>query len=167
MISVRRLSVVALVATLLLGTAVAAVALRANPPRDPQPVQSAHRYWASGPSATYGSDYGALGVVRPLRVAVPEGTYDAVVTVSFDYRTHGPGPFLADLDLPRVATRPDSHPLPAADGAPATVRFLVEDLAGGRTYDFAPVVNSTTRPFGGNRITTRRVLVTVDLTPAG
>jgi len=165
MISVRRLLLLA--AALVLGTSAAAVALRASTPQDPQPVQSAHRYWASGPSATYGSDYGGLGVVRPLRVAVPEGSYDAVVTVSFDYRTHGPGPIRADLDLGRVAARPDSHPLPEADGAPATVRFLVEDLAGGRTYDVAPVVNSTTRPFGENRITTRRVLVTVDLTPAG
>ncbi|WP_395658633.1 hypothetical protein [Nocardioides sp.] len=171
MISVRRRpALLVLVLALVLGvaaTAAGAVALRARAPQEPQPVQSAHRAWAAGPSATYEGDSGGIGVVRPLRVAVPDGTYDAVVTVSFDYRTRGPGPYETGLDLDRADAVPDSHALPgAASSTPTTVRYLLADLEGGRTYAVAPAVNSTSPAHGTNRIATRHVLVTVDLTPS-
>lgn len=136
----------------------------------PATVERVHRYYATGPGAEYESDNGGITGVPPLVVRVPAGgRWDAVVEVSFQYRTEGEGPFSTDLGVARSGHRsgPDARPArfalaPAPTPTAATVRYLVPDLASGRRYEVGPGVNSVFADL--NRILTRKVLVTVELT---
>lgn len=170
----RLLPVLALT-VLVTGTGVAAgVGLAGSQSTRPQPVTRLTGYFKVGPSAEYEGDAGGIGGVDPIRVQVPSGTYDAVVTISFDYRTSGDAPFVAGV-LVRVGPGlygkvmkgvPDDVRLrPAPRGASGTGRFLIRGLKGG-VYNIEPTVNSgfTDQP---NKIVARRVLVTIDLTPTG
>lgn len=136
----------------------------------PTSVQRVVRYYAEGPSADYDGDAGSIGTVGPVVLTVSgEAVSTGVVEVSFQYRTRGPGPFVVNLgvrevDGPRATVRPDELTLaPAVDGASTTVRFLVPALAGGSTYEVHLGVNSVFRGRGVNRVSTRKVLVTVEL----
>ena len=171
---ITRLRLAALAAVILVGSSglvAAAVIAPGDHVQAPAPVERVHRFYAAGPSALYGSDFGSIGVVRPLVWQVP-GTdpRTGVAEVSFQYRTRGPGPFVITLGVreaggARSTVRPDQLVLASApDGASTTVRFLVPDLAGGATYRATVGVNSTSPDRGHtNKITTSKVLVTVDL----
>ena len=170
MTSTRRAlaTVLAVLAVLVLGTAAAAYALRAGPV--PQSVQREHRFWADGPTVSYGSNYGSISAVHPLFVEVPADAeaYDAVVTVSFEYRTSGRAPFTMSAGAQGVDERPGRRPLPAREQwTSATMQFLLPSLEAGKRYRFSPGPSATPASGAGeNRIYTRRVLMTVDLTPA-
>jgi hypothetical protein len=166
-----RTLVVALLLLLAGSTAAYAAATRSQAPA---PVVRVTQHWGQGPTARYGSDYGAIGEVRPLTFTVPDAAtaYDAVVTVGLQYSTRGPGDFVVDtlLRLPHfgkvVATHPSQLRLARLDEPTSTtVRFLARDLPAGTTYEVSPTVNShpSRHP---NRIVTSRVVLTVDLTPA-
>lgn len=139
--------------------------------KDPVPVQRVQRYYGTGPSADYSGDSGGIGQVRPLRFAVPEGaTSTGVVEVSFQYRTKGKGPFVVHAGLEQVGggdlvSRPDELALaPAPEPTSTTVRFLTPDIEGGHTYRVFVGVNSFFTSAGaGNHISTRRMVVTVEL----
>jgi len=140
----------------------------------PTEVVRVSAYYPAGPSAEYGSDYGGIGEVDPVRFRVPDGgaSYDAVVTVSLQYRAHGGGPFTFGLRVEDAAGKPvGARPqglrlAPAAPPAGTTLRFLVRGLAPGSVYDAAIGVNSAFQTGGGRSVvTTSKVLVTVDLSP--
>jgi hypothetical protein len=160
--------------TLLAGSggfaAAAATTAAGDRPQVPRAVVRVHDYLTPGPSAEYGSDWGSIGEARALAWRAPAATGSAVVEASFQYRTHGPGPFTLSVGVrevggPRVAVRPTSLVLaPAPDGAATTVRFLAPRLPGGQTYEAQLGVNSTPPPGGRNKIATRKVLLTVDST---
>jgi hypothetical protein len=130
--------------------------------------------YGEGPSASYSGDVGAIGGVSPLRLTFPAGrTYDVLVTVSLDYRTSRGDRFVVDLGVrrdtefgQRVRVLPARRDLRAApSGSTATVLFRMLDLKGGREYWFSPSVNVSDR-IGDASISSRRVLVVVDATPA-
>ncbi|WP_182525023.1 hypothetical protein [Nocardioides dongkuii] len=174
----RLLLPLAVASSLVLGGAAVAGVLPGPAPTtaDPTPaaVERAHGYLREGPAATYGSDYGAIAEVDPVVVEVPDeaGRYDAVVTVSFAYRTKGPGPFAAAVAVREAGTsgdgltvRPGTLPLAPARRGTATLRFLVGGLTAGTSYDVLPSVSSTSAGRWRNVVRTTKVLVTVDLTP--
>ena len=149
----------------------AATAADDDPPQVPAAVERVHHFYKAGPSAEYGSDWGGIGVVRPLAWRSPDAaTGSAIIEASFQYRTHGPGPFQVSVGVkqvggPRVTVRPDHLLLaPAPDGGATTVRFLVPALAGGQDYKAYLGVNSTPVAHGHNKIATRKVVLTVDRT---
>lgn len=153
------------------GFAAAAATAADDPPQVPAAVERVHRFYKAGPSAEYGSDWGGIGVVHPLAWRSPEGAAgSAIIEASFQYRTHGAGPFQLSVGVkqvggPRVTVRPDHLLLaPAPDGGATTVRFLVADLAGGQDYQAFLGVNSTPPAHGHNKISTRKVVLTVDHT---
>ena len=179
---VTRSRTAALVALTLVGLG-GFVASAAVAPGDrvPAPVERVHRYYIEGPSADYEFDSGGIGEVRPVTWTVPEdGDQMAVVEVSFEYRTIGRGPFVVSMRVGdpdadpgddgtggQVAVRPDRLELaPAPRRTTTTVRFLVPALEAGQRYEARVGVNSVF-PGGSarNLIRTRKVLVTVELTP--
>ena len=170
----RRQRLAALIALTLAGSggvAAAAATAAQKPPKVPQAVERVHAYYRTGPSAVYGSDYGGLGGVAPLTWQEPEGVGgSAVVEASFQYRTHGTGPFDVSVAVkraggPRPTVRPGELVLaPAPDGGSTTVRFVVPELPGGHTYQAYLGVNSRPTPAGHNKVTTRKVVLTVDAT---
>lgn len=89
------------VATLVAGTGGAVAALAGGGARDPQPVTRAAIFYGSGPSASYSGDVGGIGEVASLQLGTPAdaAAYDAVVEVSYDARTRGPGPFVLELTV--------------------------------------------------------------------
>src|SRR5689334_14387201 len=102
-----------------------------RPPSQPAAVEQVHRFYGTGPSARYSGDSGGIGVVPPLTFTVTEPQAQAgVVTISFSYRTAGPGPFVTSARIEDeqghpVAVRPDQVPLAAASrSTTTTVRFL-------------------------------------------
>ena len=152
------------------GGVVAAQALAPDGVKQPSPVERVQRYYPSGPSAVYGSDFGGIGGIDPLRFGLPGGGRQAgVVEASFGYRTHGQGPFYATLDVRdaadhRVGVRPGRVVLARAPGGTSTtVRFLARGLDGGERYRADFGVNSVAPPSGTNRVTTRTVVLTVEL----
>lgn len=174
----RLLLPLALASSLVLGGAAVAGVLPSAAPTtaDPTPaaVERAHGYLREGPGATYGTDYIGVSEVDPVVVAVPDGAgrYDAVVTVSFAYRTKGPGSFSAELGVSEtgasgrgLTVRPGTLPLESARRGTATLRFLVSGLEAGTSYDLLPGVGSTLARRGENVVRTTRVLVTAELTP--
>ncbi|GAB6897010.1 hypothetical protein [Kineosporia succinea] len=119
---------------------------------------------------------GGVGGVDPLPVTVPRdaSAYDALVTVTFRYRTTGHGPFWVDLFAgirergPGLTTRP-STPWPLAPTAAvesSSVQFVVPALKAAQTYYFAPTAGTRLpRASGTNRLSTNNVVLTVQLTP--
>jgi hypothetical protein len=163
----RRLALASITLALVAGGGVAVGAAVAG--SKPSPVTRVSTYAASGPSAQYDFDAGSIKEGVPISVAVPPGAHDAVVTVSFEYRTKGVGPFTASVyapfDAPTFTARPSEVRLApaAAPGTVTTARFGIRGLSGGRTYQFVFGVNSVFDD-GVNNIFTRRVVTTVDLT---
>lgn len=159
-----------------LGTAVSASA----PGRSvPDPVTRFEAFFAKGPTARYTSASGSLSSPQPVTMSVPDDAarYDAVVTVTAQYVAEGEGPWTIGVAMNRasrpqpLATRPGDYLLeetrPGRPGT-TTVRFLVSRLVGGADYSVAPTVDSTTSESPEpSRVATRKVVVTVELTPAG
>lgn len=151
----------------------ASQALADNPtPAVPSPVERVEAFYAIGPSADYAVDTGAIGTVDPVVWDLPgDAARSAVVEASFQYRTIGAGPFVVTLRVHQVggetpAVEPAQLTLaPAPDGDSTSVRFLVPDLPGGHTYKAFVSVNSHPTP-AHNRIATRKLLVTVELSPS-
>jgi hypothetical protein len=131
--------------------------------------------WDVGPSAEYGSDFGSIGEVHPLRLTLPSGsTYDAVVIVALDYRTSpSPDRFVARLVVregerfgPIIASDPKGRPLAVSTSrSSATLMFQLTGLQGGTEYWFMPSVNVLHRDTNAS-ITTTDVLAVVDATAA-
>jgi hypothetical protein len=102
-------------------------------------------------------------------VTVPDGgTGTAVVTMSFDYRTRGGGPFITTLGVKhsgaKVPVQPGHMALaPSSTLTATTVRSVVPDLAPGETYKFFVGVNSAFAARGHNSISTSKMVVTVDI----
>ena len=141
-------------------------------PSVPAPVERVEQYYVTGPSADYAVDTGAIGTVDPVVWDLPgDAARSAVVEASFQYRTIGAGPFVVTLRVHQVggetpAVEPAQLTLaPAPDGDTTSVRFLVPDVPGGHTYKAFVSVNSHPTP-GHNRIATRKLLVTVELSPS-
>lgn len=170
------------VATLVAGTGGAVAALAGGGARDPQPVTRAAIFYGSGPSASYSGDVGGIGEVASLQLGTPAdaAAYDAVVEVSYDARTRGPGPFVLELTVDTggadgqddpttddLRTRPAGPATidPRADG-PATARWLVRGLDPGTTYRVTPSVSSSAPRRGTNAVRLRDTLVSVELTSA-
>jgi hypothetical protein len=134
----------------------------------------ATRYWDVGPSATYDFDSGDIGEVRPMRLTFPAGSdYDAVVTLTLDYRTSPPDDrFIAAVGAregaefgPVVHATPDQRPIHASTvRSSVTLTFRFSGLNGGTEYWFNPAVNVSDR--AGNRasIEAQHVLMVVDAT---
>ncbi|GAB3196302.1 hypothetical protein GCM10027062_05240 [Nocardioides hungaricus] len=185
----RRTSIAVLVLTVVSvnGMAVASSGVGSGQ-RSPEPVIESMHFYRAGPEATYSrlrhpfphSDVGIVEV-DPLVLTTPTdaSTYDAVATTTFRYRTRGPGPFSADViidtgtgggddgtadDVPTVPGI--GTPLRASKTPTAgVVQVLVRRLAGGSTYRFSPQVDSVLPKRGTNRITTARIVFTVQLIP--
>jgi len=131
------------------------------------------KYWGVGPSASYDFDSGNIGTVAPLRVTLPPGSADVVVTISMDYRTSLDDRFVAGLYVRRdrrygalVPVTPKMRAVSAsAARSSATLLFELADLPGGHTYLFFPSVNVSQRDNKAS-IEASRVLMTVDSTPS-
>jgi len=131
------------------------------------------KYWVVGPSASYDFDSGNIGTVTPLRVTLPPGQSDVVVTISTDYRTSPDDRFVAGLFVRRdrryghrVPVTPDMRALPATSARSlASLMFELTGLPGGHTYLFFPSVNVSQRDNKAS-IEASRVLMTVDSTPS-
>jgi hypothetical protein len=170
----RRLVVLSALAVATLAGFSASQAVADDPtPSVPAPVERVEQYYAVGPSAEYGGDSGAIGVVPPMVWEVPgDAGATGVIEVSFQYRTVGSGPFVVSLGVrqvggARVVSQPDQLTLaPAPDSGATTVRFLVPDLAAGQAYKAFVGVNSSAAG-GHNKVTTRKMLVTAEVSPAG
>ena len=179
---ITRLRPILLVLSLLLvsSAAVTAVAVErpSSPPDpDPDPVTRVTRTYVRGPAARFDDDSGTNRVLDPLLITVPEdGTYDAVVVAGFEYHTRGEGRFTATAAVreadqgptanlvatPRqLALRGSSRP------TSTTTRFVVRGLRAGETYAVQPGVVVSRQVSVTVDIRTRRVVLTVDLTPAG
>lgn len=181
MITRSRSTALLTVGLLGLGGFVASNAIAPGDPAVPAPVEQVHRYYGQGPTAIYEGDSGGIGSIVPLTLQVPsDGDRSAVVEVTFEYRTKGRGPFVADVSVRdpdvdpgddgqggRVAVRPEERALaPAPRRTTATVRFVVPSVAAGGVYATGFGVNSVFPGLRGrNEIRTRKVLVTVELTP--
>ena len=134
------------------------------------------RYWDVGPSADYDFDNGGIGTVPALRLTFPAGTYDAVVTVTLDYRTSPPDDrFNASVVVRKGAEfGPVVHPTPAArplrastTRSSATLSFRLSGLNGGTEYWFSPSVNVPHRDADSKgSIAAQHVLMVVDATPS-
>lgn len=170
MIARRLIPVVALAVAGLGGFVASEATQAADRVKAPSGVERVHRFHPVGPSAEYEGDSGGIGVVNPLRFEVAdEGARTAVLEISFRYRTRGPGPFVIRAGLeqvggPDLTSLPNELGLPPApEGDTAAVRFLVRDVAAGQRYDAEVGVNSVFPGRGTNRITTRKMLLTVEL----
>jgi hypothetical protein len=133
------------------------------------------RYWDVGPYAEYNFDSGGLGGVPALRLTFPAtGNYDAVVTLSFDYRTSPPHDrFYGSIGVregaefgPIVRATPNERPLRASTvRSSVTLTFRLTGLTGGTEYWFGPSVNVSHRDADQKAsIDTKRVLMVVDAT---
>jgi hypothetical protein len=168
-----------LVGLVLAATSVAALTgsvVGAAPPGEPAPTASTSFFWARGPSASYGSDYGGLLDVPDRRFTVPGGatSYDAVLTLGLRYRTEGRPPYSVSLTLKKagdrraVRTQPAELPLAGTRGRQdsRTVQFRVSGLQPGATYSVDPFVNASIDPTDrGNSIATGGLVLDVRLTP--
>ncbi|GAB3286256.1 hypothetical protein GCM10027456_82150 [Kineosporia babensis] len=143
-------------------------------------VQQTTRTYAHGPTADVETGpmdgVGMYGKVDPFPVTVPTdaAAYDALVTITFRYRTKGRGPFTLDLS---AGTRADAHDLTTRPSVPwplapstatdsSSVQFVVPALKAGKTYFFAPTADTgTPRGVGSSRLSTSGVVLTVQLTP--
>lgn len=170
----RRVAVLTALALAVLAGFTASQAFAGDPtPSVPAPVERVEQFYPAGPSAEYGGDSGSIGAVDPVVwQAAADTAQTAVIEVSFQYRTVGPGPFVVYVGVHQVSgARAVSQPgelslAPAPDSTATTVRFLVPDLAAGPTYKAYVGVNSSTAG-GHNKIVTRKMLVTVELSDAG
>jgi hypothetical protein len=161
--------VVAVVAATLTGSALAqSTPSPARAVVEPVAAGSFHGYRVKGPSAKYGSDFGLIGQMHPVRVSIG-GTSDMVVSVSFTYRTSRDR-FVSTLGVQGPNDRwkdvlPAQRILrPAPNGASTTLQFVVEDLKPG-IYRVSLGVN-VDRFRGPARVTTRQVLISGQVTPA-
>lgn len=100
--------------------------------------------------------------------------YDALVTVTFRYRTTGKGPFSFGLYagtkvFGKDQTKRPASPWPLAASAvvdSASVQFVVPALKAGTQYYFAPTADTAVpRKTGKSGIKTDNVVMTVQLTP--
>ena len=126
------------------------------------------RWYREGPFAEYGLDYGSIGLAPPASLTLPSGTYDVVLTLSFDLRTSENDSFVVSVrgDDGEVAVVPRERAVAGTGSADSTtVAFRVRGLAGGATYNFVPGVNAGER-IGRARIATERMLLVIDATPA-
>lgn len=135
------------------------------------------RYWDVGPAATYDFDSGGISEVTALRLTFPAAaTYDAVVTVTLDYKTSPPDDrFNASILVregaefgPAVHATPSQRPLRASTArSSVTLTFRLSGLTGGTEYWLRPFVNVPHRDSDQKAsIDTRRVLMVVDATQA-
>ncbi len=114
--------------------------------------QSFHR---SGPSYTYGSDFGSIGLMRPTTITVDQPSI-MVVQASFTYRTSR-DPSVASLSVVPagkppsrgLTAQPDQRPLAAAvQHRSPTVAFRVVMEPG--TYKVSLTLNSGFREGGAH-----------------
>lgn len=170
----HRLAVLSALALAVLAGFTASQAFAGDPtPTVPAPVERVEQFYAAGPSAEYGGDSGSIGSVDPLVWQI-EGAVaqTAVIEASFQYKTVGTGPFVVTLGVREVGgTSVAGHPerltlAPAPDGATTTTRFLVAGLQPGQSYKAFVGVNSVFGQ-GHNKVATRKMLVTVELSDAG
>lgn len=161
-------AVVAAVALVGLG-AMAYAAAGARTVVEPAAASAFHAYRQQGPSADYSGDVGAIGLMRPVRVALSARS-DVVVSLSFGYRA-SKDPFAASLrvqgpdDRTRAAT-PDARRIrSAAHRDSTTVQYLVPDLPPG-TYRFSMEVNVDGNWRSPARITTGQVLISGTVIPS-
>jgi hypothetical protein len=147
-----------------------AIAYAAAVPRtvlEPAAAAEFHAYRQQGPSADYRGDVGAIGLMRPVAVALSERS-DVVVSFSFGYRA-SQDPFAASLrvqgpdDRTRDATPGARRIRPAAYRDSTTLQYLVADLPPG-TYRFSLEVNVDRRWRGPARIATHQVLISGTVT---
>ncbi len=119
---------------------------------------------------------GGGGSIDRLPVTVPgdASAYDALVTVTFRYRTTGKGRYtlglIASTDVRRnELTRRPATPWPLAASAvttSSTVQFVVPALEAAQTYYFAPTAStSPLTPSHSSRIATNNIVMTIQLTP--
>lgn len=178
-----------MVAAALVGTASAgaAGAVTEQPVPTPlwEPLQATRTY-VSGPSATEDRGVtdiaGGQGGADPLIVHTPGttssvGTYDALITMSFRYRTRGATSATTYVDVatteaPRVPakTRPRTPaPLPRSPQSSSTsVQFVAASLRKNETYRFTPVVTiPVPQKVGKFSAALTDVVLTVQLTPHG
>lgn len=136
---------------------------------EPASASAFHAYRQQGPSADYRGDVGAIGLMRPVRVALAARS-DVVVSFSFGYRA-SQDPFAASLrvqgpgDGTRAATPDVRSVRPAAQRDSTTLQYLVTDLPSG-TYRFSLEVNVDGRWRSPARITTHQVLISGTVTPS-
>lgn len=132
------------------------------------------KYWEVGPGASYDFDSGNIFTVNALRLTFPAGTtYDAVVTMTLDYRTSPDDRFIAALVLregaqfgPIIVTVPHARPVQASTVRTATTAtFRLSRLTGGTEYWLSPVVNVSHRDDHAS-IDSQHVLMIVDATQA-
>jgi hypothetical protein len=133
----------AAVATLVSGTVVAAADSH-SAAKTPQPSSTVRvlHFYKRGPSALYGSDVGAIGVVDPISFRVPtvKGVGAFTVSLSFTYRTQGMGKFYVSARVmtaegKQLSTRPQTRLLAASvKRTSTTVLFVGRGLSSGRDY---------------------------------
>ncbi len=136
---------------------------------EPAAAAEFHAYRQQGPSADYSGDVGAIGLMRPVAVALTERA-DVVVSFSFGYRA-SQDPFAASLrvqgpnDSPRDATPGARRIRPTAHRDSTTLQYLVADVPPG-TYRFSLEVNVDGRWRTPARIATHQVLISGTVTPS-
>lgn len=167
---VLRATVAAVTAAGLVG--LGAIAYAAAVPRtvvEPAAASGFHAYRQQGPSADYSGDVGAIGLMRPVAVALSERS-DVVVSFSFGYRA-SQDPFASSLrvqgpnDRTRGATPGARRIRPTAHRDSTTLQYLVADLPPG-TYRFSLEVNVDGRWRTPARIATHQVLISGTVTPS-
>ncbi len=184
-----RKSIPVIFAAALVGTASAgaagAVGEQPVPTHLWEPLQATRTY-TSGPIATESRGEtdiaGGYGGVDPLIVHTPGttssvGTYDALITMSFRYRTRGATSattyvHVATAEAPRVPakTRPRTPaPLPRSPQSTSTsVQFVAASLRKNETYRFSPVVSiPVPQKVGTFSAALTDVVLTVQFTPHG
>jgi hypothetical protein len=143
-----------------------------------RPVRTVARtthFYGVGPSAEYDFDSGSIGIVDPIRLALPAGaTYNVEVTVATDYRTSDDDRFVLGLNVrrddpfgPKAHVRPDARPLSGSTiRNSATSVFVLRGLSGGHEFWFSPTVNVSRREGNRASIATRHVVLVVDVSLA-
>ena len=174
----RRVWVVAIVAGIAVaGTVATTAAMRARSDRRATGPATglirATKYWDVGPSATYDFDNGGIGEVSALRSTFPNGSdYDAIVTVTLDYKTSPDDRFVTSTLVregaefgPIVGATPHARPIEASTVRTATtITYRLTGLTGGAEYWFRPTVNVSHRDNRAS-IESHHVLMVVDATP--
>jgi hypothetical protein len=126
-----------------------------------------------GPSATYDFDNGGIGEVSALRSTFPNGSdYDAIVTVTLDYKTSPDDRFVTSTLVregaefgPIVGATPHARPIEASTVRTATtITYRLTGLTGGAEYWYRPTVNVSHRDNRAS-IESHHVLMVVDATP--
>jgi hypothetical protein len=133
------------------------------------------QFYGTGPSAVYSFDTGSIGGVSALRMTLPAGgTYEAVVSISMDYRTSERDGFVVGLWArrdsefgDRVSVTPRDRAIRASAAQTSTTAvFRISDLQGDVDYWFSPTVNLDHRVGDRASIRSSHVLLVVEATPS-